>query len=92
MMMKLYAAVQEDSLAAEIESRENVYKNYQAALTTKGDAAKGMTVFQNVCGTYRRPTDNMEKLLALILVPSATGMQLRLWRIYLTQSLHCGYL
>ena len=38
-------------LAPEIESRENVYKNYQPALTIKGYAAKGLVVYKNVCGT-----------------------------------------
>ena len=38
-------------LAPEIESREAVYKNYQPALVKKGDAAKGLVVFKNVCGT-----------------------------------------
>ena len=37
-------------LAPEIESRENVYKNYLPALSIHGDAAKGLIVFQNVCG------------------------------------------
>ena len=37
-------------LAPEIESRENVYKNYLPALSVHGDAAKGLIVFKNVCG------------------------------------------
>ena len=38
-------------LAPEIESRENVYKNYLPALAINGDAAKGLIVFKNVCST-----------------------------------------
>ncbi len=38
-------------LAPEIESRENVYKNYFPALSINGDAAKGLIVFKNVCGS-----------------------------------------
>lgn len=50
-------------LAAEIESRENVYKNYQAALTTKGDAAKGVTVFQNVCASCHQANGQYGKAI-----------------------------
>ncbi len=38
-------------LAPEIESREIVYKKYQAAISSKGDTKKGLVVFKNVCGT-----------------------------------------
>lgn len=38
-------------LASEIESREEVFKQYQPVLTMKGDTAKGLIVFQTVCST-----------------------------------------
>lgn len=38
-------------LASEIESREEVFKQYQSVLTMKGDTIKGQKVFQTVCGT-----------------------------------------
>ena len=35
---------------SEIESREEVYKQYLPVLNTKGDTAKGLIVFKTVCG------------------------------------------
>ena len=37
-------------IVSEIESREEVYKKYLQVLDLKGDTAKGLKVFQTVCG------------------------------------------
>ena len=37
-------------IISEVESREEVYKQYLPVLSMKGDTAKGLIVFRNVCG------------------------------------------
>jgi putative heme-binding domain-containing protein len=38
-------------LAINIDDREAVYKKYEKALTTKGDASKGLHIFKTVCSS-----------------------------------------